>query len=133
MRRKVDKRGKRSTVLRFILAKSDKDQIAAWNQELVRILHVFNVCPIDSIWKPANSAALLQTELAIDTNIRVVDTQTMVADTRTTVVNTQTLVADTRVAVKNTETMVANMYRNVFTEQKGASGQTNSVCATYYP
>jgi hypothetical protein len=49
MQRKVDERSKRSTVLRFVLAKSDKDQIAAWNQELVRILHVFNVRPIDSI------------------------------------------------------------------------------------
>jgi hypothetical protein len=43
MQRKVDRRGKRSAVIRFMLAKGDKDEIAAWNQELFRILHVFNV------------------------------------------------------------------------------------------
>jgi hypothetical protein len=43
MQRRVDKQGKRSVVVRFILAKGDKDKIAAWNQDLVRILHVFNV------------------------------------------------------------------------------------------
>ena len=45
MQRNVNKQGKRNAVLRFILAKSDKDKIAAWNQDLVRVLHVFNVCP----------------------------------------------------------------------------------------
>jgi hypothetical protein len=49
MQRKVNKQGKRSMVLRFILAKGDKDKIAAWNQDLFRILHVFNVCSVDSI------------------------------------------------------------------------------------
>jgi hypothetical protein len=43
MQRRVDKQGKRSVVVRFMLAKGDKDKIAAWNQDLVRILHVFNV------------------------------------------------------------------------------------------
>ena len=43
MRRNVSKQGKRSVVLRFILAKGDRDKIVAWNQDLVRILHVFNV------------------------------------------------------------------------------------------
>ena len=43
MQRKVNKRGKRSAFLRFILTKGDKDEIAAWNRDLVRILHVFNV------------------------------------------------------------------------------------------
>ena len=43
MQRKVDKQGKRNTVFRFMLAKGDKDKITAWKQELVRVLHVFNV------------------------------------------------------------------------------------------
>ena len=30
-------------MFRFILAKGDKEKIAAWKQDLVRILHVFNV------------------------------------------------------------------------------------------
>ena len=47
MQRKVVKRGKRSKVFRFVLAKDDKDKIAAWKQDLVRILQVFNVRPVN--------------------------------------------------------------------------------------
>ena len=43
MQRNVNKRGKRSVILRFILTKGDKDRIAGWNQDLLRVLHVFNV------------------------------------------------------------------------------------------
>jgi hypothetical protein len=43
MQRKVVKRGKRNAVFRFFLSKDDKDKIAAWKQDLVRILQVFNV------------------------------------------------------------------------------------------
>ena len=45
---KVVKQGKRHAVVRFVLAKSDKEKIAGWNQDLVRVLRVFNVrsiCP----------------------------------------------------------------------------------------
>jgi hypothetical protein len=52
MQRKVVKRGKRGTVFRFILAKDDKDKIAGWKQDLVRILQVFNVRSIDSAGNP---------------------------------------------------------------------------------
>ena len=58
MRRKVDKRGKRNAALRFILAKKDKDEIAAWNQDLVRILHIFNVRPISSAENPRTEGPL---------------------------------------------------------------------------
>jgi hypothetical protein len=43
MQRKVVKQSKRNAVVRFILAKGDKDKIAAWKQDLVRVLHVFKV------------------------------------------------------------------------------------------
>jgi hypothetical protein len=114
--------------------------------------------PNQSCWESANLAAPLQTELAIDTNVRVADTQTMVADTRTTITNTQTIVADTqmtvtntqtmvadaqiavtdtqtmvadtKMTVSNTQTMVADMHRNMLTGQKGTSGQNDLVSAT---
>ena len=41
--RNVVKQGKRNAVSRFIRAKSDKDKVTAWKQDLVRVLHVFNV------------------------------------------------------------------------------------------
>jgi hypothetical protein len=52
MQMKVDKRGKRSAAIRFILTKGDKDEITAWNQELFRILHVFNVRSIGTVGNP---------------------------------------------------------------------------------
>ena len=51
MQRKVAKRGRRRAVFRFILAKDDKDKIAGWKQDLVRILQVFNVRSLDSTWE----------------------------------------------------------------------------------
>ena len=48
MQRKVDRRSKRNGFVRFILTKGDKDEIAGWNQDLIRILHVFNVRSIGS-------------------------------------------------------------------------------------
>jgi hypothetical protein len=45
--RKVVKQGKRNAVFRSIHARGDKEKIAAWKQDLVRVLHVFNVCLID--------------------------------------------------------------------------------------
>jgi hypothetical protein len=52
MQRNVDKQSKRNGFIRFILAKGDKDKIAAWNQELFRLLHVFNVSSIGSVVNP---------------------------------------------------------------------------------
>ena len=52
IQRKVVKQGKRNVAIRFFLAKGDKDKIAAWRQDLVRVLHVFNVRSIDSISEP---------------------------------------------------------------------------------
>jgi hypothetical protein len=133
MQRNVDKQGKRNAFVRFILAKGDKDKIAAWNQDLVRILHVFNVRLIGFCWVSANLGDPFQTELAIDTNMRVANTQTMVADARIAVKNTETIVTDTQTTVTNTETMVADIHRNMFMGQKGASSQSHLVGVNCYP
>jgi hypothetical protein len=47
--RKVGKQGKRNAFLRFILSKGDKDKIAGWNRDFLRVLHVFNVRSIHSV------------------------------------------------------------------------------------
>jgi hypothetical protein len=105
---KVIKQGKRNALRRFVLSKADKDKIAGWKQDFMRILHVFNVRSISSAGHSfANSAAPFQTELAIDTNITVTDTKTVVTDTNT---------------------MVADLHRNLLAEREGAS-----VGTTFYP
>jgi hypothetical protein len=47
---KVVKQGKRNALYRFVLSKTDKDKIAAWKQDFMRVLHVFNVRVIGSVW-----------------------------------------------------------------------------------
>jgi hypothetical protein len=71
---RVVKQGKRNALYRFVLSKTDKDKIAAWKQDFMRILHVFNVGAIGSVRHSfASLAASFQTELAIDTNTMVAD------------------------------------------------------------
>jgi hypothetical protein len=106
IREKVVKQGKRNAFHRFALSKTDKDKIAAWKQDFLRVLHIFNVRSIGSVGPShTNSVAPFQTELAIDTNMTVTDTNIMVAD----------------------------IHRNMLTEREGASGQTCSVGTTFYP
>jgi hypothetical protein len=40
---KAVKKGKRNALFRFVLSKTDKDKIAGWKQDFIRVLHVFNV------------------------------------------------------------------------------------------
>ena len=49
---KVVRQGKRNAVHRFVLSKSDQGKIAAWKQDLTRVLHVFNVCLLRSLGYP---------------------------------------------------------------------------------
>ena len=44
----VVKQGKRGAVSRFFNSKGDKDKIAVWRYNLVRVLHVFNVRSVGS-------------------------------------------------------------------------------------
>jgi hypothetical protein len=46
---RVVKQGKRNALYRFALSKTDKDKIAAWKQDFMRVLHVFNVRVISPV------------------------------------------------------------------------------------
>ena len=52
MQMNVTKQGKRNVALRFILSKVDKDKISAWNQDLIRLLHIFNVRSLGAVGDP---------------------------------------------------------------------------------
>jgi hypothetical protein len=137
--RKVVKQGKRHAVYRFILAKGDKEKIVSWKQDLVRVLHVFNVRS-NGLMGIHELTRSIQTELAIDTNMTVTNTQTMVADarvmvsdTQTTVTDTHITVSDTQIMVADTQTMVADIHRKVLTGRESTSGQNDAVGATCFP
>ena len=93
IQRKVVKQGKWNVVSWFILAKGDKDKIAAWKQDLVRFLHVFNVCSLGSVGHLRAQQPSFHTELAIDTNITVTNTHVAVASTHVVVNDTHAVVS----------------------------------------
>lgn len=71
IREKVIEEGKRNAASRYFFAKSNKDMIVGWREELNRILQIFNVRPVDSVRR--SLTAFCQTELAINTHTLVAD------------------------------------------------------------
>ena len=54
IQKKIVKQGKQNSISRFFHTKSDKDAIAAWGQDLDRILLIFNVRPVIPIGQALN-------------------------------------------------------------------------------
>ena len=67
--RNVVEQGKRNVISRHFHAKNDKEKIAGWRSDLVRILQIFNVRSIVSVWLLLTQHS--QTELAINTHVAV--------------------------------------------------------------
>ena len=63
IQRRVIKLGKRNPASQLFRAKSDKEAIAAWRQELNSVLHIFNVRPVRPVWDLL--IIVLQTKLLI--------------------------------------------------------------------
>ena len=72
IQRKVVKQGKRHAASRFVLARSDKNKIAAWKQDLLRVLNVFNVGSIIYVGHSLICQPF-RTELVIDIHEMVAD------------------------------------------------------------
>ena len=100
---RVLKQGKRNVILRHLHAKNDKDKITAWRSDLVRILQVFNVCSIISVWRLLTLRS--QTELAINTHTTVSDTHVMVSDIHRTMVKGQETSGGKNTSVSETRTL----------------------------
>ena len=99
--RNVIEQGKRNVVSRHFHAKNDKEQIAGWRSDLVRILQIFNVRSIISTQPLLTLHS--QTELAINTHVAVSDTHVLVSDIHRTMMKGQegsdgvnSLVSETR-------------------------------------
>ena len=84
---KLVKQGKRNVISRHFNAKYDKERIAAWRLDFIRILNVFNVCSV--VPARLSLTACFQTELAINTHTAVSDTHDMVSGIYRTVVKSQ--------------------------------------------
>ena len=113
----VIKQGQRSVVSRVFHSKTDKDAIAAWRQDLNRILQIFTVRSINPTWQ--SLIHHLQVELLMSTHLTVADTHLTVQDTHSTVADTHLMVAD--------------IHRNVLATQAGPDGQNPPVSTGLYP
>ena len=100
IQRKAIKHSKRNAVSRLFHAKNDKETIASWKADLNKILHVFNVCSIVSVWLSLTVRS--QTELAINTHV---------------------IVSDVRHGVVNTHTMISEIHCNMLKSQEGTDDQ----------
>ena len=112
---RVAKKGKRNRAYRLFHAKNDKEMIASWKLDLIRILGVFNVCSVVFIWLLLTVHS--QAEVTINTNA---NTSTIQCD----VVNTHTVVS-------NTHTIVSNIYHNMLQSQGETNSQHHSVSAAF--
>jgi len=96
IQRGIVKQGKRNLISRHLRAKNDKETIAAWRLDLMRILQVFNVRHIASLW--LSLTLHFQTEL-------VINTQIMVSDIHRTIVKGQEGSGDKNPLVSDTRTL----------------------------
>jgi hypothetical protein len=85
--RKVKEQRERSLASRIFHARRDRGKIAAWTSDLKRILKIFDVRFLASLL--ASLTIDFQTELAIDTNVAVSNTQDMVLGIHRAVVKSQ--------------------------------------------
>ena len=114
IQRKVIEQSGRSAVSQLIHA-NDKETIAAWNLDLTRILHVFNVRFVAFVCAPPLTGHF-QTELAINTNVIVSDNHTIVSSVHQDVATTQAIVTD--------------ILRTVVASREGTDSKTLSVSVT---
>ena len=87
IQQRIVKQGERGAISRHFHAKNDKDKIAAWRLDLNRILQIFNVRPIASVWPLLT--VHFQAELAINTHVTVSNIDNTVSDIHRTITNGQ--------------------------------------------
>jgi hypothetical protein len=81
MQKKVVKRSKRNSVVRFFFSTSDKNNVAPLRQDLVKI-HRSSTCVPLVLLGIVNLGSPFQAQLVLDTHMSVVDAQTIAADTK---------------------------------------------------
>ena len=108
--------------MRYLYARNDREKIAAWSSDLIRVLHVFNVRYTASVWPLLTLR--FQTELAVNTRAAV-------SEIHDDVVNTNTIVSELKHNLANTQIMVSDIHRTVVKGQEG--GDSNNLLVNGTP
>ena len=114
IQRKVKNDGKRNVISRHFHARNDKEKIAGWKSDLNRILHVFNVRSIGSVWRLLTLHS--QTELTINTHVIVSNTNVVVSDTHA-------IVSELEHNVTSTHAIVSEIRHTMVKGQEGSGGK----------
>jgi len=148
IQRGIIKQGKRNTISRLFHA-NDKEAIATWRLDLNRVLHVFNVRFVTSVWP--SLTCRFQTELGINAHATTSDIRHDVgnthaigsdvhcdipnADTITPdlhdVSKTHAIVSEVRNGVTNTRTTGSNVHRNTLRSREDTDSQNQAVSASH--
>ena len=118
---RVIEQAKRNAISRHLHAKNDKEKIAAWKSDLNRILQVFNVRSIISVWLLPTPRS--QMELAINTHVAV-------SKIHNGVVNMHDIVSGLEHNVTSAHVMVSDIHRTIVGGQEGSDGASPSVSDT---
>ena len=110
---RIVERGKRNVILRYLYARNDREKIAAWSSDLIRVLHVFNVRYTASVWSLLTFR--FQTELTVNTRAAV-------SEIHHDVVNTHTIVSELEHNLASTQVMVSDIHRTVVKGPEGGDG-----------
>jgi hypothetical protein len=108
------KQGKRNVISRHLHARDDKEKIAAWKLDLMRILDIFNVRSIASVWLLLTLH--FQTELAINTHVTV-------TKVHHDVVNTYAITSGLGYNVASAHMTVSDIHRTVGKGQDRGDGK----------
>ena len=130
IQRKIGKQSKRNAVSRHLHAKSDKERIATWRLDLDKILHVFNVRSVVSVWLSLTLRS--QTELVINVTVSGIhyggtSIHTAVCNVHQGVANTHATVCELQYTVANTHTIVSDIHHTMANIQEGSDGKNRFV------
>ena len=100
----IVKKNGRGVLARAFYAKSDKDAIAAWKQEFSKILQIFQVRSVGSVWHLLIMSS--QTELAVNTHVVVASGRREVTDIHQEVTDIRQDVLVIRESVSNRRRVV---------------------------
>ena len=136
IQRTIVKRGKQNAISRRFHAKDDKKAIAAWRLDLDRILRIFNVCSVASVFSSLTFD--LQTEFGINTRGAVSDVHQDTANEHTIAHNahlgvssTHSIVSEVKSDVVNTQIAVSDIHHDKLKNRKDAGGQDQVVSAAH--
>lgn len=125
IRSKIAERSKQNAIARAFHAKNDCQAIAGWRMDLNRILLVFNVRAVVSVWPTCADALAVHPQTELGLNIYVI-----VSDVRDGVTKAHTAVAEVQRDVADTHAMVSDIRRAMMRGQEGADDQRWSVSNT---